>query len=105
MKQFKQSGLYSKYPTEFSEKDMWELGKDIPSWLSDSARISSIKEDGTKVLDMQSTNTGDYVIKNQLGGTLVVLPKDGYLIYSQDKGILGINKNQLNILYEEKKGK
>lgn len=100
---YKQRGEYYKYPDIIEEENIWKEGEDFPSWLLDQVKIVKITDEGKYILDYSTDSDGGLIIKSQRGGTLVVLPKDGYLIYSKDKGILGITEKQLYLLYEEEK--
>jgi len=100
---YKQRGEYNKYPKEIEEGNLWRINESPPQWLIDQGKIIKITESGEYVFDTSPDSNGGLIFKSQRGGALATLPKDGYLLYSKEKGIIGLTEKQLNLLYEEKK--
>lgn len=96
----KQSGENKNYPEIC---DAWKMGEPIPEWLSDSARVKEIKEDGTVVLSTSTTSSGGVMILGHQGPTdiLVTLKsEESWIIHSKTHKLISLTDLQLRLLYD-----
>lgn len=65
MGKYGQRGQNDKFPALITT---WSLGEDVPEWLSDIAKISSIDNLTSKIsLEIRKTNTGGYELLDSSG--------------------------------------
>lgn len=102
MSRYKQIGRNNKYPEEIS---VWKLGESVPTWLSD---ISKVTIDNTGKIEIQTKtlSSGGYDIISSDGRGVVIRVNnsDDFVCFGGGK-LVSLSKKQINLLYEEKKGR
>ena len=100
MKRYKQKGENSKYPKEIK---VWNVGDEIPEWLSDKAKVKFVDGEGNITLETNDTTTGGLEIWDSTGTSILVRlesKEDNVCIDLNEKGaIFSLTKKQTNLLY------
>lgn len=105
---YKQRGLNEKYPKEI---EVWKVNDEyIPEWISDRAKVESVKENGSLKIGIRETNDGGVEIINSNGTGILVRvenKEEDYICFSKNeekniiKGVFSLTKHQLELLYEK----
>lgn len=84
------------------EADIWTTTQPVPEWLSDRAKISGLRGDGTPELFIRRRNTGEIEILESGGKDVLVTMKsrDSWLLFSKTHPIMSVTPHQLELLYE-----
>lgn len=93
----KQRGRNEKYPDEIK---VWRFGDPVPLWLSDSARVKEVKEDGSVVLDLRMADEDKgFEIINPENQILVKTKSDSEVVCYGEGRFFALTEKQLDLLY------